>query len=967
MDQQPTNGSERHGAEAVVRLLAIVKELALELHPNRAESVTLDSSLDRDLGFDSLGRVELLVRIERAFDITLPETVFATSETPRDLLRAVLGAGGQSVHTPAAEVAEMVLGRTEGLPHEARTLVDVLDWHAEAHPDRPHIRFYQDDGRGDIITYGALHEGARRMAAGLQRMGLRPGETVAIMLPTGADYFHCFFGILLAGGIPVAMYPSGRISQIEEHLRRHAAILANALACALITVPEAARFGRLLKAQVETLRDVVTPEDLSTTEESLQLPAVGAADIAFLQYTSGSTGDPKGVVLTHDNLLANIRAMGAAMEVKSNDVFVSWLPLYHDMGLIAAWLGSLYFATHLVIMSPLAFLSRPERWLWAVHRHHGTLSSAPNFAYELCLRRIEDKEIEGLDLSSWRVASNGAEAVSPETLERFCERFGPYGFRREALMPTYGLAECSVGLAVPPLGREPLIDRVRRAPFMRSGEAIPATDSDDKALRHVACGSPLSGHEIRIVDPADRELPERREGRLQFKGPSATSGYFRNPENTRRLFHGDWLDSGDLAYIAGGEVYITGRAKDLIIRAGRNIYPDEFEVAIGNIEGILKGNVAVFGSLDEDSATERLVVLAETRRTKPEAREEARRRINALAVDLIETPPDEIVLASPGTVLKTSSGKIRRSACKEIYERGLIGKPPMAVRWQLARLALGALVPQFHRMRRAVSEALYAAYAWSLAGWVMPVLWLAAIFVPGMALRRTAARAVLRTLASVLRIPISVRGLENLPPVGRPCVLVSNHASYVDSFVLVGTLPIGFAFVAKAELADRFITRVPLRRIGTEFVERFEKTKGAEDAQRIARVVEKGSPLLFFAEGTLSRMPGLLPFHMGAFTVAAETRVPVIPITIRGTRSILRGLSWFPRRSAVSVVVEEPIDTKAVWDQSKGDAWAVAVALRNKTRERILKHCGEPDLAHETVEPERPESPPGGTGDAAPR
>lgn len=967
MAQHSTNGPERDSAETTARLLAIVKDLALELHPSRtaAESVTLDSSLDRELGFDSLGLVELLVRLERAFDITLPEALFGAGETPRDLLRAVLVAGGRAAHTPAGDVGGISLGRTEALPRAAHTLVEVLDWHAETHPERPHIQFYQDDGRGGVITYGALREGAGRVAAGLQRRGLQAGETVAIMLPTGADYFRCFFGILLAGGIPVAIYPPGRIGQIEEHLRRHAAILNNALARTLITVPEAARFSRLLKAQVETLRHVVTPEDLSTAEPPAQLPAVGGADIAFIQYTSGSTGDPKGVVLTHDNLLANIRVMGEALDVESTDVFISWLPLYHDMGLIAAWFGSLYFSTLLVIMSPLTFLARPERWLWAVHRHHGTISSAPNFAYELCARRIEDKDIEGLDLSSWRAASNGAEAVSPETLRRFGERFSPYGFRPQALMPTYGLAECTVGLAIPPLDRGPLIDRVRREPFMRSGEAIPAADSDDKALRHVSCGFPLSGHEIRIVNRADRELPERREGRLQFKGPSATSGYFRSPENTRRLFHGDWLDSGDIAYIARGEVYITGRAKDLIIRAGRNIYPDEFEAAVGNIEGILKGNVAVFGSLAPDLATERLIVLAETRRTKPEVLEEIHHRINALSVDLIETPPDDIVLAPPRTVLKTSSGKIRRAACKEIYERGLIGKPPTSVRWQLIHLALDTVVPQFHRLRRGVSETLYAAYAWFLAGLAAPVLWLTATFVPGAWLRRGIVRAVLWSVAWGLRIPVSVRGLENLPPRGQPCVLVSNHASYVDSFVLVAALPSDFGFVAKAELADRFITRIPLRRLGTEFVERFEKTKGVEDTQRIARVVGKGRPLLFFVEGTLSRMPGLLPFHMGAFTVAAEVRVPVIPITIRGTRSILRGMSWFPRRTAVSIVIEEPIDTKAVWDQSKGDTWAVAVALRDKARECILKHSGEPNLDHETIDMPRPDLSSGGSGNAA--
>jgi len=229
------------------------------------------------------------------------------------------------------------------------------------------------------------------------------------------------------------------------------------------------------------------------------------------------------------------------------------------MGLIGAWLGSLYVGSRLVVMSPLAFLTGPERWLWAVHRFRGTLSAGPNFSFELCLKRIDDVRIAGLDLSSWRMAFNGAEAVSPDTVTRFSERFARYGFRSSAMTPVYGLAESSVGLLFPPGGRGPLIDRVRREPFMTHGKAIPAAPDEAHPLRFVACGRPIPGHEVRIVDETGLEVGDRVEGRLEFKGPSATSGYYRNPAETKRLFHGDWLDTGDRAYLAAGEVYVTGR------------------------------------------------------------------------------------------------------------------------------------------------------------------------------------------------------------------------------------------------------------------------------------------------------------------------------------------------------------------------------------------------------------------------
>ena len=240
----------------------------------------------------------------------------------------------------------------------------------------------------------------------------------------------------------------------------------------------------------------------------------------------------------------------------------------------------------LVVMAPQVFLTRPSRWLRAIQANRGTISGGPNFAYELCLAKITDAELEGLDLSSWRFAFTGAEPVSPATIERFAARFGPYGLRRDALAPVYGLAESSVGLAFPPPGRGPLIDRVNRDNFARSGRADRARPGEPDPLRFVACGQPLPGHEIRIVDATGRELGDRREGRIEFRRPSATAGYFRNADATRSLFHDDWLDTDDLGYVADADLYVTGRVKDVIIRAGRNLHPDELEEAVGNLAGV---------------------------------------------------------------------------------------------------------------------------------------------------------------------------------------------------------------------------------------------------------------------------------------------------------------------------------------------------------------------------------------------
>ena len=939
-ERQDTPTTDIGGTAGV--LLETVRRFAAESHARSGGEiqVTLDSSFEKDLGLDSLGRVELLMRVERAFAISLPEQLLAGAETPRDLLRAVLVAApatAAAVDMPRSEAPQRVAAE----PSAALTLTQVLDWHVRAHPQRTHIILLDEAGGETAISYAALRDSAAEIAAGLLERGLQPGQSVALMLPTGRDYFRCFFGVLLAGGVPVPIYPPARPSQIEDHLRRHAGILSNALAAMLITVPEAKPVARLLKAQVETLHAVVTADELSQPGRPAPGYALQAGQIALLQYTSGSTANPKGVALTHANLLANIRAMGQAAQVDSTDVFVSWLPLYHDMGLIGAWLGSLYYAFPLVVMSPLTFLARPERWLWAIHRYRGTLSASPNFGYELCLRRIPDEALGGLDLSGWRMAFNGAEPVSPDTLANFAQRFGRCGLRPEALAPVYGLAECSVGLAFPPPGRRPLVDRISRERFARSGRAEPAGSEEADALRFVACGRPLPGHQIRVVDATGREVGERVEGRLEFKGPSATAGYFRNPEQNRRMFHDDWLDSGDYAYFAAGDVYLTGRAKDIVIRAGRNIYPHELEEAVGNLPGVRKGCVAVFGSPDPVSGTERLVVMAETRETDSSRREELRSRVNSLTLDILGTPADDIVLAPLHGVLKTSSGKIRRAACRELYERGTA--PERAVWWQVLRLAWAGLLPELRRGSRVTADLLYAAWVWALFWLMAPLTWLAAALLPRPVWGWAASRISARLYARLTGTPLAVHGLENLPVT--PCVLAANHASYLDGIVLVAALPIEgrqYSFVAKKELLDKFVPRTYLRHIGTEFVERFDPQQGAADVQLVAASLQSGRCPVFFPEGTFDRKPGLLPFRMGAFVVAAAAGVPVVPVAIRGTRSMLRADHWFPRRGSIAVTIGAPI-------MPDGKDWAAAVRLRNATRAEILRLCGEPDLA--PVEP----------------
>lgn len=939
--------------EAALLLLGTVQDLVNELHSqqNGIRTVRLDSYLDSDLGFDSLGRVELMARIEKRFHCTLPEQVFGMVETPRDFLRYIVVQNEEKRGSSSILPEDVTIEQLEAvqIPLSAATLNDVLLWHAARHPDRIHIRFYNDSGEEDVLTYHALLQGAEKVAAALQKLGLGSRESVMIMLPSSRDYFFSFFGTLLAGGVPVPVYPPGNIRQIEEHLRRHAAIAENCLAAIMITMPETVRFSKIMKSHVPGLHHLVTFTELNTAAEtalhSFLKPVVSSGDIAFLQYTSGSTGMPKGVVLSHANLLANVRSMGSAVNVQAHDVFVSWLPLYHDMGLIGAWLGSLYFACQLVLMSPLNFIAKPSRWLQAISRYGGTLSAAPNFAYELCVRRIDDREKADLRLDSWRIAFNGAEAVSPQTIQRFTSCFESCGFQAKAMTPVYGLAESSVGLAFPPLDRGPLIDRVERAIFMESGKAVPASAKQTDVLYFVSCGLPLPRHQIRIADSAGREMPERREGAIQFQGPSTTAGYYRNPEKNKELFDGQWLNSGDRGYIAAGELFISGRSKDIIIRAGRNIYPEEIEEAVGKIEGIRSGNVAVFGSIDQSSGTEKLVVLAESRK-KDNTRAQLVNTVNNVVTAIAGTPPDEVVIAPPNTVLKTSSGKIRRTACRDSYERGISEKQGRAVWFQVGRFWLTGVPVRIHQFKEMIVSGIYAGYCWLLF-LLGGVIGICLSVLSSEVNRWKIMRGVMKTLACLAGWKIQISGEEHLPPPETACIFVSNHASYIDGFVLLAVLPRIFSFVAKVELRRNPIAGFLLDRIGTEYVERFDRKKGIEDSANLLQRAVFGRSLLYFAEGTFVRMPGLLPFRMGAFETAAKGELLIVPIALRGTRSILRAESWFPRRGSIQVVFGKPVAGTPGETDVLTDHWNRAVALRDKTRAWILGHCGEPDLKHE--------------------
>lgn len=942
--------ASRRPSDAIDRLVEqAIGALFEELH-HSAPPAPLDprTRLDADLGFDSLARVELLERLGRALNVELPADALGSLDTIVDVVRVVRAAppavkpSGASAPSAAAWRERPSAQLPSGEPGSASTLQEVLAWRVTRHPEAAHAIVLGDE-KPIVLTYTALLAGAESVASGLKQLRLAPGATVALMLPTSIDYLQTFFGVILAGAIPVPLYPPAQRAQLEDHVRRHAEILANARAEVLISFHEVRSVARLLKSRARGLRHILSATELkASSPRASSLSAVSRDSVALLQYTSGSTGSPKGVALSHAHLLANIRAMGACIGATSRDVFVSWLPLYHDMGLIGAWLGSLYYGCPFVLMPPTAFLARPARWLRAIHDYRGTLSASPNFGYELAARRATDEELKGIDLSCLRVAFNGAEPVHPETLERFRRRFAPYGFRSEAMTPVYGLAEAGVGVTFPPSGRGPVVDRIDRESLARLGKArpkreAPATGSAADAISFVSCGLPLPGYRLRIVDAQGLEVPERTEGDLQFAGPSATTGYYRNPDATSRLLCGEWRNTGDRAYLAGGELYLTGRAKDIVIRRGRHFYPEEIEAAVGEVDGVRRGCVVAFGTQETETGTERLIVVAETRETGSTHRRELQGRITERVTSSIGEPPDEVVLAEPHAVLKTSSGKLRRAATREAYRDGSLGRARRNPARQMLRLALEGAGFAAHREFAAASQIAFGLYAWCVfIAFAAPTCLLTLLLrnpVLIWRINRGMTRAVLRLLRMPLAVTRDVQVDLRLPH-----VVVANHSSYADSLFLAAALEERHRFVAKAELAGVPALRFYLRRLQTIFIERFVPEQSVAEVGRLEEALRRGDSVVMFPEGTFTAATGLRPFHLGAFQAAVAARVPVIPLALCGTRSVLRDGRRLPSRVPVRAVMGAPLVAR-----DGEEAFAAAIRLRDAARTHILRHCGEPD------------------------
>ena len=507
------------------------------------------------------------------------------------------------------------------------------------------------------VEWAQLHDEARGMAGALQALDIGPGHHVALVSPTTRELVTAIQATWLAGGTAVVLPLPMRLSSIEEFVAQTRARIRDADASLVLIDAELAAFVEPAPGDPP----FVLLQDLRP--QPFTAPAIDPDGLAVLQFTSGSTSDPKGVMLPHRTILANLDAACFAAQLDPDtDVLVSWLPLYHDMGLIGKLTLPMITGTDLVLAAPQDFMAAPSRWMEWMSEFKGTATAGPNFSYALAARAL--RRLDNLDLSRWRVALNGAEPVDPATMGAFCEAGARHGLDPRAAFPAFGMAELAIAGTFPEPGAGLRIDSVDRAVLEcdRRAKELPSGTEGCRSLARL--GRPVPGLEIRIVDPGEgRVLGDREVGELEFRGSSVTPGYYKHPEATAAVMHDGWLRTGDLGYTVEGELIVCGRIKDMIIVGGRNVFPEDVERAVGEVEGVRAGNVIAFGVAGR-KGHEAVVVVAET---KEDDTAPVRERVAERVRHAVGLPPSDVVLVLPGSLPKTSSGKLQRSLCRNRY------------------------------------------------------------------------------------------------------------------------------------------------------------------------------------------------------------------------------------------------------------------------------------------------------------
>ena len=532
--------------------------------------------------------------------------------------------------------------------------------------------YLQFSGRDDLpLTYDQLLRGANAYAQTLKRQGIQPGEVVVLILQHGEDLIYSFWGAVLQGAIPSIMpFLTEKLSP-ERYRAELSALISVTRPAAIVTYPEFETEVRAALRHGDSVRSVIVAQRVEP-QTGIDFDALAGfarkpEDIVLLQHSSGTTGLQKGVALSHQSVFNQLDAYGRSLALDEGDVVVSWLPLYHDMGLIAGFLMPILSGVPLVLMSPFDWVRAPYRLMQSVSKYRGTLTWLPNFAYNFCAQKIRDRHIEGVDLSSWRAAINCSEPVRWESHQVFYERFKDYGLRLEALQTSYAMAENVFGVTQSQLGSVPVVDEIDREAFMSERVAKSPSEAGRPSIKMMSSGSPLENVKVKVIGEDGRELSERVIGEIAIRSDCMLTGYYNRPDLTDKAFYDGWYLTGDYGYICNGEVFVSGRKKDMIIVGGKNVYPQDLEALTYEVAGVHSGRSVAFGLFDEMQGTEDVVIIAEVDSEDPNEHQRIADTIRQHVTRNSAIVLRYVKVVGPKWILKTSSGKTARSANKEKF------------------------------------------------------------------------------------------------------------------------------------------------------------------------------------------------------------------------------------------------------------------------------------------------------------
>lgn len=556
----------------------------------------------------------------------------------------------------------------------ARTLAEAIEL-SGADGNKHGYRFIRNEKfEHTFVTYAQVEQQTREFAGSLQAVGLRKGDRLALIMPDADQFVVAFLAALRVGVAPVPVYPPSGLGQLAGYIDNARHIVKKSGAKVILAADKIKPLLGAVQAHCPELQQILTFAEVQQAGGTFSPVSIAPEDMAFMQFTSGSTSRPKGVVLSHSNLMANCHSIiiEGLKGHRDADAGFTWLPLFHDMGLIGFVLSPIVYGIDCTFMSPLMYLKRPSLWLRGIHEFRGTISFGPNFSYGLCVKRVKPEELQGIDLKHWRIAGCGSEPIRADVLGAFASYYKPYGFDVQAFRPAFGMAEATLAVS---FAKGIPVDRVDATKLWANNQAVPVEqDRTEDVLNIVSCGKAFERHEIGIFptdDPhSSNPLADRQIGEIRIKGPSVMAGYYQEPELNEETFADGWLRSGDLGYLVDGALHICGRLKEVVIINGRNYYPNDIEGAAARVPGVNRGDVIAFGTGGPLGGKEAVIIAYETTQTDEKTLEQLERDIRGVVQEVTGVMLDDVIALAPGGLPKTASGKLQRTKARAMYQQG---------------------------------------------------------------------------------------------------------------------------------------------------------------------------------------------------------------------------------------------------------------------------------------------------------